>query len=338
MKTSLHFDTHVRPSAVGDQLRELLAGEAGVVRAAIAYVSGKKSRTVALLRDRASKLKLTCDPFTGGCDPALLEQLHRAGASVGCLAGLHAKVFIGSGWILVGSANVSEPALEEGNIEAGVVLRDDALVQEAREWFDALAGRAVPFATLRADPLLWAQVEAAWRARARKEGPGRPHLRDTLHLEGTTLLDRVIFSIWTVPMTAEDERTAKDAARSVDLKLSRDWDYEIVDHVDSAQVARLNRLSRGKTIIYFRAREGDSGLDCFRSLDGTAWQIENHVAFGKQVYGFERRVPSPVRLTGRESKLLVRELNEGLKRRPAIARSINLNDFVTPGTLRRLLK
>ena len=302
----------------------------------MAYVSGNFTRLLGLPRPRWSDISLVCDPFGGGCDPDLLKKLHSAGARISCKAGLHAKAFLGSTSAIIGSANISAPALDRGNIEAACLVSDPRTLQEASSWFSALAAKATPFASLVADPLAWGQIEAAWLARMRGERPQSPHLRDALlHFNGSRLLSGCVCSLWSFVQT--DHRSASAAAKSGGFELPDDWSYDLVPAVSSASARRLNRVYVGKSLLSLRIRD-DGKAFRFVELDPNVWRIEATVLHAKGLYVFSQQAQSPVRLGGKEAKLLLKELNQGLRRHPKVLKHSDIGEFVSPSTLAGLLR
>ena len=98
----------------------------------------------------ASKMRVACDLYSGACNPTAIKDLLDAGASVFDVAGLHAKVYLGSTAMVVGSANVSANGLgEEGveiidGFEAGIVSDTATNLSGASEWFVGLLAAREP--------------------------------------------------------------------------------------------------------------------------------------------------------------------------------------------------
>ena len=152
-----------------------LASRSGEVRAAVAYWGkGAVERTGLAESDRPDTVRVICDLLSGACNPAEIEDLARLGVTVRTLDRLHAKVWIASGQVIVGSANASHNGLpgddEEAanaSIEAAVLSRDPGLVRKVADWFEDqwCASSAIEDRHLK-------QAQAMWNRRHRTGGRG----------------------------------------------------------------------------------------------------------------------------------------------------------------------
>ena len=88
----------------------------------------------------ARSIRVACDAFSGACSPKALGELLRRGARVYDSPGLHAKVYLGNGTLVVGSANASANGFgqhipENGlDLEAASVSRQADDLAEATRW------------------------------------------------------------------------------------------------------------------------------------------------------------------------------------------------------------
>lgn len=155
-------DTPKHEDAVGQEVRSLIT-HAKTVSAAVAYIRSCPASLLGLSAKQLSDLVLVCDPYGGGCNPNVLDQCRAGGASVRFLKGLHAKVFITETALITGSANLSQIALGSGNWEAVSISTDGSDIASAHDWFSHVLQASTSMDTVRANPLLWGQVVAAWK-------------------------------------------------------------------------------------------------------------------------------------------------------------------------------
>ena len=121
-----------------------LASRSGAVMAAVAYWGkGAAERTGLAENDRPESVRVICDLLSGACNPAEIETLVQLGVTVRTLDRLHAKVWIASGQVIVGSANASHNGLPEddeeaanASIEAAVLSRAPSLTRQLAVWFE----------------------------------------------------------------------------------------------------------------------------------------------------------------------------------------------------------
>lgn len=95
------------------------------------------------LFQKGTSLKIICNLESGATNPATIEALQgRRGATIKTFDRLHAKVFLGKGAAIIGSANASSNGLNlegsevKGWEEAGVFIKDERVIQEVGNWFD----------------------------------------------------------------------------------------------------------------------------------------------------------------------------------------------------------
>ncbi len=169
-------------------IRMVLSGE--IKDVAVAFWGAEPLKRLGI--DDASKMRVACDLYSGACNPAAIKDLLDGGVSVFDVPGLHAKVYLGSTDMIVGSANVSANGLgEEGTeiadgLEAGIRSDHKADRVQAIRWFKTLlSGR---------DPVqqeVLPELEHLWNLRRR----GRPKrsvgsLLDAMLRHDTMLRDR----------------------------------------------------------------------------------------------------------------------------------------------------
>lgn len=95
------------------------------------------------------KLAVLCDLRSGASDPAAIREMLERGASVVSVDRLHAKVYIGDGGVVVGSANATAAGLwhgskaQAGNHEAAMCATSADAALPWLEWWRALAAEGV---------------------------------------------------------------------------------------------------------------------------------------------------------------------------------------------------
>ena len=115
----------------------------GNVMAAVAYWSHGAAERTGIGGRRGARI--ICDLGSLACDPKEIRKLMGLGLQVRRMKGLHAKVWISEGAVIVGSANASRGGLsdpgvpdEKANIEAAVLSTDGNLRGEVVEWFEQI--------------------------------------------------------------------------------------------------------------------------------------------------------------------------------------------------------
>jgi hypothetical protein len=110
---------------------------------AVAYWGANAIETLGLRRI-AGPVRILCDAYSGACNPDVLEQLlEMENVHLRTRDGLHAKVFMTSTSLIVGSANASANGLgqeagEAGKFEAAAVLTYQRCIDKARGWFESM--------------------------------------------------------------------------------------------------------------------------------------------------------------------------------------------------------
>jgi hypothetical protein len=138
-------------------------------RADFAVAYWGKGATERLGLNKTNKpVRILCDLRSLACNPNELQKLLECGFELKSKDGLHAKVYITSGKVIIGSANASANGLrQEGDdidseLEAAVVTSDERLMKEAGEWFQHHWNGAALV-----DKAFLDQIRPFWRARPR---------------------------------------------------------------------------------------------------------------------------------------------------------------------------
>ena len=121
-----------------------LVSREGDVDIAVAYWGQDSLDRTGIANKENGRLRVICDLLSGSCNPAPIAALKRDGTPVLTLDRLHAKVWINGNDVILGSANASMAGLpmpnddpRERREEANVEIRDEALAQSLRTWFEA---------------------------------------------------------------------------------------------------------------------------------------------------------------------------------------------------------
>lgn len=148
----------------GGPLTEAIASitEDGTADLAVAFWGRGVHETLRLPQD-ASALRVACDARSGACNPLIIQELLARGAQVVDVPRLHAKVYIGTGSVVIASANASANGLgEEGTeldvgLEAGYLSTEKSDISEARTWFDKVfaQGTQISNANLKEIAAIW---------------------------------------------------------------------------------------------------------------------------------------------------------------------------------------
>ncbi len=156
------------------------------------------------------RARLICNLRAGGTNPHEIEALLKDGHEVRQNDALHAKVYIGGGRAVVGSANLSANGLgleaaEVGHwIEAGVVIRD---LGEVSAWFEAVwrkpETRGITKADARSAKRLWENRRSC-----------KPSLTSFRHFDVES--DRLPLVVWHAP--GETRVNFKSVEEQIGLK------------------------------------------------------------------------------------------------------------------------
>jgi hypothetical protein len=304
-------DTPKYENAVGRKLQGLLK-HAKAVSAAVAYVRSDPAAMLGLSPEHLSNLVLVCDPYGGGCNPIILDKCRARGVSIRFLKGLHSKVFITETALVTGSANLSQVALGSGNCEAICVSTEVSEIEDARQWFSIILRSAIPMEAVRANPLLWGQIVAAWKQNLTVP---RPHgvdiltaLRDPYH----HAMDQICFSLisdWDTDHRAEAMKVAKTSG----LILPPGWDSELMES-GSTSPKKLKQVGSGKVCLTLYVKVDDAEtVTRFVALHHEAQTLSDVAAHGTKLFLYYVTIPSPYRIGARAGKSLCKELNAALQ-------------------------
>ena len=123
------------------------------VDAAVSYWSETGLTKLCLLdkimEPKSLELRVICDLGHIACHWKPIEKLRSCNLEVKKIDGLHAKVWIGTEQLILGSANCSNAALhladsnnQRLNFEAGLLLKGHGELKRAREWFSSIWDQA----------------------------------------------------------------------------------------------------------------------------------------------------------------------------------------------------
>jgi len=150
------------------------------------YVSKINEFNYANLK-RIKDLRCICNWKDTSCDPSLVKSLWiKYGMDIKRRVDTHAKVFISSKSALVGSANLTEGSVGNGNIEAVIFIDDDDSIKLLREWFISLWDHPSSFPIKKVKKSEWDELIARHKAAQRRRGgnkissPEKPHFTDLL--------------------------------------------------------------------------------------------------------------------------------------------------------------
>jgi hypothetical protein len=305
---------------VGAVVRQAL-GSTGRMHLAVAYVTQDLEKLLQVSRARLRQLTLVCDPWSGACNPEVLERLLKLKASVYARPDLHAKVYAGSGGVAVGSANLSGSALHKGTDEAVAFFGDPGATRNAVRWIEALAADSTPLVDLVEDGLAWESVKAAWRNRQWRKSAGtsrRPSLLEAL----TQPFDHDLTSIRIdlIDQDADDiEPEAKAGAQRTRIRLPAGWDYTYVDgpptgYTPSEYVSACEKDAKDCAILglYVKADEAKSRIVRFVSIDPTPGRLIGTAKHGRNLIWYYGPTSTVIDLT-RDRRILVNRLNAALK-------------------------
>jgi hypothetical protein len=108
---------------------------------AVAYWGAGATERLGLDK-RGKKVRILCDPGSLACNPSELKKLLDRGVELKTEDGLHAKVYITTHQVVIGSANASINGLgEEGyetdlGLEAAIESSDEDIMRDASDWFE----------------------------------------------------------------------------------------------------------------------------------------------------------------------------------------------------------
>jgi hypothetical protein len=125
--------------------------------------------------NRNQKVRIICNLYSAGCNPRVIAKLRKKpGVTVRSNARLHAKIYGGEGFVIVGSSNAStnglcdEGAKALGWVEANVLTDDAGMLQSVTQLFEELWADEKTFEVTAA---VVADAIAAYRPPSRDPGP-----------------------------------------------------------------------------------------------------------------------------------------------------------------------
>lgn len=130
-----------------DAVRSTIVGAR--VDIAVAYWGPSALELLDMPRD-ARHVRVACDAFSGFCSPVTLAGLLERGAKVFDVPGLHAKIYLGAGALVVGSANASANGfgqhIADGglDLEAAYVAREAGAMAHAGRWLHRVFNEGKP--------------------------------------------------------------------------------------------------------------------------------------------------------------------------------------------------
>jgi len=275
-------------SALTEAICAVLSGERKDI--AVAFWGAEPLKRLGI-KD-AAKMRVACDLYSGACNPGAIKDLLDGGARVFDVPGLHAKVYLGSTAMVVGSANVSANGLgEEGveisdGLEAGVRSDRPVDVRQAKDWFTTLLSGRKPVGR-GALP----ELKRLWNLRRR----GRPRrssgsLLDAMHRRDPMLRDRsfkmVVYAVEDPPSCVEEAYKAYDPTP---IKSGDPYPY--------FWDARVWKLRQDELVLCFES-EGRS-LTC----EGV-WRVRDVIDRGSLVPLAHEKQPLGLKLGARDRTLL----------------------------------
>ncbi len=244
----------------------------------------------------AAKMRVACDLYSGACNPAAIKDLLDAGASVFDVPGIHAKVYLGSTAMVVGSANVSANGLgEEGveiidGLEAGILSDVTADLLQANDWFSKLLSGREPIGQE-----VLTELKRLWSLRRH----GRPKRSTGTLVEAMARRDPVLGDrAFKMVVYAAEEPTSrvKKAYKAYDPTPIKDGDpYPYFFD------ARGWKLCQGDLILSFES-EGKS-LSC----EGV-WRVRDVLDRGDLVPLVFEKAPLGLKVGRRERSVLTKQV------------------------------
>lgn len=329
-------------------IRRVLAAP-GPLRVAAAYVTGEVEASLGLRASRLRDLTLLCEPFSGNCDPGLLDRLTDAGADVRAVPHLHAKVFASESGVVIGSANVSGAALigtSTRTIEAVVSVEGRAHAAEVTAWFDTLATDARRWDDLRRDPVAAGMIRQAWARKQTQRGQRGGQSRTVPLLEalrGSTPFDweGLTFALVVQHDEGPSRRRAAGAVRQAGYKPPKEWDFDWMEDATAADLDHVREYASrpdGTDVVTLYVRlNHDEHVAAITDIDETVWRLLGGAMADGTLYVAYAPSTSPLGLGRTARRAAVAALNAGLEQNPRIARRLDYRRFVDPAMLAKLL-
>ncbi len=244
----------------------------------------------------ASNMRVACDLYSGACNPSAIKDLLDSGASVFDVPGLHAKVYLGTAAMVVGSANVSANGLgEEGieildGLEAGIKSDHAADLARADAWFKELLLDREPVG-----PEVLSELMRLWARRRR----GRPKrltgsLVDAMVVHDPILRDRAFKMV--VYVAGEPSSKIKKAYKKYDptpIKRGEPYPY-FFD-------ARRWKLQKDDLLLCFELDGGDLSYEA-------VWRVRDVLDRGDLVPLVLEKQPLGLKLDRKDRSLLTKQV------------------------------
>lgn len=329
----------------------------GPLRVAAAYVTGDVPMLLGLPKERLRDLVLVCDPYSGNCNPWELARLASLHVDVRCVRRLHAKVYIGPTTVVVGSANVSGLALGRatgGTVEAVVAVSARADVATARDWFDALHARAVPWSALCETPGQLAVIEAAYRARGHDDAPGGepgpppadlPSLVEAMRRPNLVRGAGIVYSVSYESRTMPSDAAVARQARGRGIEVPDDSELTILETPSEKDVEAAEALVATVPwplmMTLWVALDRAEQIARFRSVADTVSRPLAVFPVGDDLYELTKPEPAPMLpfdFSARSRAEATRALNAGLTRHPELAGALNASALLPADVIARLLE
>src|SRR5579862_398080 len=198
MTSSLALDVETDREKCGAAVRDLMAA-GGPLRVVSPYVSGDLKTLAGVAPERRSDLTLICNLKSGNCNPVVLRQLVRGGATVLSQDHVHAKVYASKTGVAVGSANLSPNGLGSGTVEAMVILRSPADRQRVESWFESLRKVSKNIKTTLLDEKEFEKLLAKWKQKQAAAKVGGSKAKASLYdaiVSNDAILDDYIFVMY----------------------------------------------------------------------------------------------------------------------------------------------
>lgn len=260
-------------ACIQEEIRRLVGRGADLSVAVAYWGAGGACHTGIATRDQSARgnVRILCDLHSGACNPCEIAKLQQCDrVEVRTLNDLHAKVWIGEGTVIVGSANASTSGLADesqfgSKVEAALVVDNPDLADKLRHWFDTKwhspSARDIDEASLCSAKKIWKKRrklagEAAGGSSTEKT------TRDASALK-RRLLDEIAavgLRLWSVDqrpdVTLRSVRTCQD-----DRAWKSDYDtYLRTEPRDSQRRRQLHREFGKNVKRRIRARSGRSGV------------------------------------------------------------------------------
>lgn len=216
---TMHF---LHGVALREAIIETLSGERRDL--AVAFIGRDALARVKLSHARG--MRIICDLWSGCCNPDAIRELHRAGAHIKNLPGLHAKIYLGDDRAIVASANWSSNGFGDSGakqywgLEAGCRIDYGPDLAPIEKWFEAQFKVALKF-----DPDD-SQLDEAWRRRPLRAPPANIQSGSILRraLTNPNLFDGIGFVFSNSNNKLDEVRKAVDDAK--------DESPDLADYID----------------------------------------------------------------------------------------------------------